>query len=117
MKWPGRDLPCGVLVALPAMAPLAAHACKPNDPRGIAGIIATLPNELSPDVVLHPFRGNSGTTSLKECANDPSFPITLTPTMAGLIYVRNVQIDGASYPAYGWARNVAVDRIQVPARQ
>lgn len=101
MKWTARELLCGVLVALPASAPLAAHACKLHEARVINGITATVPNELSPDVILYPFRG-TGSTSLKECANDVSFPITLTPTMAGLTYVRNVHIDGASYPAYGW---------------
>ncbi|WP_329846565.1 MULTISPECIES: fimbrial protein [Stenotrophomonas] len=100
----GRGAAIAMMVAGCSVAP-TAYACKMSVGQAINGITVSVPNDARPDVVILPFRQTLRTTSLKDCADDPSFPITLTPASAGLIYVRNVQIDGTSYPAYGWHAN------------
>lgn len=97
----GRGVAFVLILAAGTVAP-TAYACKVDLAQDTSAITAHVPNDTRPDVVVLPFRHTLRGPSLKDCANDSSFPITLTPASAGLTYVRNVQIEGASYPAYGW---------------
>lgn len=91
------------MIASVGMVPAAAYACSVDVATAGTSITASFDNVTSPDVILVPFgRGSYSATYLRGCSNYPSFPVTLTPASGGLTYVRDVQIDGESHPAYGW---------------
>ena len=64
----------------------------------------TVANNVSPNVVLINWRGNTSTApSFTGCPRLATFQARFTPGMAGLTFVRNVTVDGQSYPAFGWS--------------
>ncbi len=82
----------------------AASACNGLPEHDVNTTLQYLDNELQPDRVLTQWRPSILTGGeWNGCAHGTRYSVTFYEMMSALDYVRDVSIDGVSYPAYGWA--------------
>lgn len=92
-----------ILVTLAGFLPAATVlACSGNQGDDSYADTLTLSQQLNPDTLLTGWLGTAGRVQFTGCAHARQANMRFTPSMSGLTFVRNVVIDGESYPAYGW---------------
>jgi len=92
-----------MLLTLAGLLPASTVlACSGNTGDDTYAATLTLSQQLNPDMLLTAWLGAMGRVEFTGCARLREANIRFTPSMSGLTFVRNVVIDGTSYPAYGW---------------
>jgi len=82
--------------------PWAAQACTSVFPGQEANLVVDAWDDAEPDVLVANWRNVGNVSFLSGCSfGNISVPIDATMAAADLEYVRNVSIDGHSYPAFG----------------
>lgn len=79
----------------------AQSTCAVQTASSSTDLVVNTENEASAGTVLHgPWPG--GATRFRNCKPGEPLQLQIKPMMPGLTYVRDVVIDGLTYPAYGW---------------
>lgn len=97
-RFPGRAW-INLCIPLALLAAGTAHACVwSKDPRPMDET-AYVNNDPAMDTVLRNFRINANAGQF-QCASSGTLRVLFTPSFPSLRFVRNVSVDGVSYPAY-----------------
>lgn len=92
-----------ILVTLAGFLPASTVlACSGNQGDDSYSTTRTLSQQLNPDTLLTAWLGLVAGAEFTGCARLRQANMRFTPSMSGLTFVRNVVINGESYPAYGW---------------
>ncbi|WP_225212103.1 fimbrial protein [Stenotrophomonas lacuserhaii] len=100
---PRTHLPARALLGV-SLAAACSHvfACKIS---GHDHSLTTIEirQEAQPDVILSPWRSEGFGGSVEECQASQLLRVEFSPQISGLEHVRDVDVDGKSYAAYGWS--------------
>ncbi len=127
----GTRLVLAVLGSL-SIAPMAAFACTGQHSSGGGGgldlVIDAWQDAASGEVISN-WRSAGNANFLEGCSTS-AVPLDITPSLAGLVFIRNVTVDGVAYPAFGfsgqprspllifqhttWSGNGGVPSVSVP---
>lgn len=90
-----------VLAVLGLLSSATAMACTEQRYAGASiGLTIDAWDDVEPDKVIASWTWDGNATFLAGCGFD-DIPFDITPSLAGLEFVRNVMVDGQVYPAFG----------------
>lgn len=106
MKFPlfsgiGRRCPILVLLSCGVLAPVAAQACTSAHAGANTSIRIDAWDDSDEGVVVSPWMHTGNATFLSGCNYGELIAVDVSAAMPGLEFVRNVSVDGETFPAFG----------------